>query len=156
MCKHVCLVAVMYAPFVFTSESSFWNRQNPDNILLSAVSWGIFLLLSTLFLSHAMLFCTDFLSRKKEKVGFRILPSSALYLSLPLFFSSNSLIQNPHVIQVWVWKPPVPNWEVSSSAYGLPRVSVLLQTSQQVCIFMSTHKYFKNLTPDALVAEKGS
>lgn len=75
-CSDICI-------FVVKPEPLFWNREIPNYILLSALSWGIFLLLSSLFLSCAMLFCTDFLSRKKEKVGFFILFYPALLFISP-------------------------------------------------------------------------
>lgn len=122
-CSDICI-------FVVKLEPLFWNREIPNYILLSALSWGIFLLLSSLFLSCAMLFCTDFLSRKKEKVGFFILFYPALLFISPcnsfffFFFSRDSLIRKPHAVQVQEWKLPVQNWEVSNSANELIRVSV--------------------------------
>lgn len=158
MYKSACLAAVTYAPFVFTSESPFWNRQIPDNMFLSALSWGIFLLLPSLFLSHAMQFSTDFLSRKKEKVDFFFLFYPALLFISPcnfffIFFFRGSLIRQPHAVQVWEWKLPVQNREVSSSANELFRVSVFFYTSQQVHVFMARHKYFKNLTLKVMEVE---
>lgn len=91
MCKYVCLIAVMYAPFVVTFQSSFGNRHVTDNNL-SAVSGGIFLL-STLFSFHAILFSTCFLSRKKEELGICIflqrcslsLFATPFFLAIPSF-----------------------------------------------------------------------